>query len=211
MHLTAEIEKPGALAPESLRAPTDVRLANDLFGSNCGPAALAAALSIQICDVMVIFEQFPERPYTTLSKMREALSNIGLHFEDSSRMPCFGLALIQIDGPWSDLPGSGRWSARYTHWVAVSGDQIYDINANAWTGRSDWESATLPLLIATYDRAVGWHVKRGLEILEQNFSPAEVLPGYCFGRRVSTAASTAFASKRCGPASAQDRQLEWRG
>lgn len=211
MHQAAILEKTSALPPRSLRAPSDVRLAHELFGANCGPAALAAALSVQVCDVMVLFEQFPDRPYTNLSKMREVLSDLGLCFDERSRMPGFGLALIQIDGPWTDLPGSSRWSARHTHWVAVSGDKIYDINAGDWVSRSDWEATTLPLLISTYSRATGWRVKRGLEILEQDFSPAVVLPGYCFGHRRGGGAPTALARTHCDRVAAPDRQFEWRG
>lgn len=211
MHLTATLEKPGALPPRSLRAPSDVRLAHELFGANCGPAALAAALSVQVCDVMVLFEQFPDRPYTNLSKMREVLGDLGLCFDERPLMPDFGLALIQMDGPWTDLPGASRWAARYTHWVAVSGDRIYDINAADWVSRSDWEATTLPVLISTYSRATGWRVKRGLEILEQDFSPAVVLPGYCFGHRRAYGSPTPLVRRCCDRAAAPDRQFEWRG
>src|SRR5438270_5959575 len=197
MHLTVTLERTGTLPPRSLRAPSDVRLAHELFGANCGPAALAAALSLQVCDVMVLFEQFPDRPYTYLSKMREVLHDLGLCFDERPRMPGFGLALIQMDGPWTDLPGAGRCSARSTHWAAVSGDRIYDLNADNWVSRSDWEATTLPVLISTYSRATGWRVKRGLEILEQDFSPAVVLPGYCFGHMRAGGAPTPLARRCC--------------
>lgn len=164
------------------QAPADVHLAHRLFSANCGPASLAAVLSVQVCDVITLFDQFPDHPYTTRKKMEEVLRGCGLEFVLTEDFPDFGLALIQFEGRWSRLAGSERWAGKYSHWTGVSGAQIYDINADEWTDRAEWESTMIPILLAEYPGASGWRLKRGLRILPQDFSPGDVLPGFHFAR-----------------------------
>jgi hypothetical protein len=176
------IEEPSFLPPMGLRSPTDVELANHLFDANCGPASLAAILSIQICDLMALFDQFPESPYTSRQKMEDILKEARVLFLTTSDLPAFGLALIQFEGPWSSSPSTARWAGRYSHWIGVSGDQFYEINCDRWTDRREWETNVATALVASYPSATGWRVKLGLEVVPQPFAPGEVLPGFRFGR-----------------------------
>lgn len=175
------------LPPASLRSPTDVQLANRLFEANCGPASLAAILSVQVCDVIALFDQFPERPFTSRRKMEDALRACGVDFRPTETFPKFGVTLIQVEGPWTHAAGSERWTGRYTHWVGICGDTIYDVNADRWLALTEWESHSALALMAAYPKATGWRVKRGLEVTPQEFVPDAVLPGYHFGRRLRAA------------------------
>ncbi len=170
----------GSLPPE-LHAPTDIHLAHRIFSANCGPAALAAVLSVQVCDVIALFDQFPDRPYTSRRKMEEILRACSLAFSVRDDFPTFGLALVQLNGPWTGVPGAERWAGRYTHWIGVGGDAIYDINCDEWISRWKWETETVLQLITGYRRATGWSVRKGLEIALADFSPDEKLPGFRFG------------------------------
>jgi len=163
-----------------LHTPTDVRLANKLFEANCGPACLAAILSVQVCDVMCLFEHFPTRPFTSRRKMEEILHSLNIPFSRTQNLPRFGLALIQFEGPWSQISGSEKWTSRYTHWVAVSNGTIYEVNAERWLTQAEWSIATERLLVH-YPRATGWRIKEGLEVAAQAFVPESALPGYAFG------------------------------
>ncbi len=168
--------------PMGLRAPTDVHLAHRIFGANCGPATLAAVLSVQVCDVIALFDQFPDRPYTSRRKMEEILQVCRLGFSVQDDFPTFGLALVQFDGPWTGVPGAERWAGRFTHWIGVAGDAVYDVNCDGWVSRWEWETETVKGLIAGYRRATGWSVRKALEVALADFSPDEVLPGFRFGR-----------------------------
>src|SRR5262245_42581782 len=130
----------GCIHARKRQAPADVHLAYRLFGANCGPASLAAVLSVEVCDVIALFDQFPDRPYTSRMKMEEALRSCDLEFARTGEFPEFGLALIQFEGRWNQFRGSERWAGSYSHWIAVSGPLIYEINADGWTSRGEWES-----------------------------------------------------------------------
>lgn len=168
------------LPPRRLRAPTDVMIANRLFGANCGPAAFAALLSLQTCDVMQFFAHYETRKFTTFRDMTRALDVCGIGFAIGSKFPEFGFVQIQIEGPWTKFRQAARWSDKYTHWVGVCSENIYDINGDEWLSLSAWEEHVLPALIVATQGATGWSVKRSVQVPEQAFLAEEAVPGLRF-------------------------------
>lgn len=168
------------LPPQSLRAPTDVETANRLFGANCGPVTFAALLSLQTCDVMQFFSHFETRKFTTCRDMTQALDACGIEFTIGTDYPDFGFALIQIEGPWTRSRKAARWSDKYTHWIGVCGQRIYDINAAEWVSTPEWEEQIVSAVITATPGATGWSVKRSVEVLEQEFLAEQAVPGLCF-------------------------------
>jgi hypothetical protein len=137
-------------------------------------------ISLQVCDVMQFFAHFETRRFTTVRDMSHALQACGIAFTLGPDIPDFGLVLIQIDGPWSHLPHARRWSDKYTHWVAVRDEEIYDVNGNECMPVSRWKESVLPLLIGATPRATGWSVKRSVRVPEQQFFAEAVVPGLRF-------------------------------
>jgi len=178
-------------------------LAYDVFGANCGPAAFAAALTLDVCDVMAFFDHFPFRDHTDLSDMICALERCCIDHEVAKEVPSFGLLLVQLEGPWTAYGYARRWAGQFTHWVAVSGDDVYDINAGAWMPERVWQEKVLAALIRQTPRATGWTVKRGIAIHPQEFSPESVVPGLNWGHR--DGGSPACAGPHCGRAEGRRR------
>ena len=130
---------------------------------------------------MALFDQFPERPYTNRTQMERILNGLCLTFAPLRDYPAFGLALIQIEGPWTRSPATARWATCHTHWIAVADRHVYDINADQWLSRSAWEQEIVPTLINHHARATGYRVRVGIELVRQHFSP-QALPGFSIGR-----------------------------
>lgn len=167
------------MPPERLRNPSDVLLAHRMFEANCGPAALAAILSLQVCNVMQFFPHFPRRPYTNLTHMREALARCQLEALASASFPDFGLTLIQFEGPWTDSVGRStpRWAAHYRHWIGVANGAVYDVNLGRWTTCEEWEASVLNVFRVAWPRLTGWRVERSLRVVPQRFFPKMVVRG----------------------------------
>lgn len=174
-------ERTNRLPGARLRAPSDVEVANRAFGANCGPAAFAAVLSLQVCDVMQYFTHFEMRRFTTTRDMLQALAACSIEFAVETDVPDFGLLLLQIDGPWTTRRGANRWSRKYSHWIATCSQHVYDINVGCWMPLSDWQESIMPALVDATRHATGWSVARSVRVLEQSFSPEEAVPGLCFG------------------------------
>ena len=165
------------LPPERLRSPADMLVANRMFGANCGPGALAASLSLETLNVMQFFPHFPERPFTSVVHMREALAKCRLQTAEGRELPAYGLALLQFEGAWSSTAAKPLWLARYRHWVAVCGQAVYDVNFHCWVDRARWELDVLDMFRAVWPTVSGWRVERGFEILPQPFYVREVVRG----------------------------------
>lgn len=164
-----------------MRAPSDVEVANRVFGANCGPAALAAVLSLQVCDIMQYFTHFETRRFTTIRDMSQALSACCIEFTLGTDVPDFGLLLLQVDGPWTIYRGAQRWSRKHSHWIAVCSQHVYDINVGDWMPLLDWQQFIMPELVDATRYATGWSVAHSVRVLEQSFSPLDVVPGLSFG------------------------------
>jgi hypothetical protein len=149
--------------------PWDTEVARANFGANCGPASFAAITGHEVCRSMRLFAHFEHYRWTNLTQMRQALSGAECDFVVRRRaLPQHGLALIQWLGPWTKRDFFSPWSLPYTHWVAVSGRWIFDLNSGGWQRDSLWARTTAAALIAETPRAYGWAAKYGIEVVSSN-------------------------------------------
>jgi hypothetical protein len=164
----------------------DAIRANEEWGCNCGPGALAAIMGMTLDEVRPHIPGFDTRRYTNPSMMNGALANIGRPWRKAGAVwPAYGLVRLQWEGPWTEpgVPMAARY--RYTHWVGSwispeRGHGIFDINCmnngTGWALRADWEREIVPAITAQYKSASGaWHVTHALSI-ERGSAPAAVPP-----------------------------------
>jgi hypothetical protein len=140
--------------------PPDIGEAHEKYGANCGPAAFAALVGKPILEIIHLFPQFPAKRWTNGGSMKSALAAYGVIFKRVSEFPKLGVAHMLIDGPWT----GGRWAFHRSHWFAVNGHDIFDINSHAgWLQRPIWEAHILPDIIASYKGGTGWTFNYGLQ------------------------------------------------
>jgi len=165
--------------------PSDLTIAEIVFGANCGPAALAASLSMEVTDIMRYLPHFEDetKRFTNLTAMKAALNAADVLYEvKRSEFPSRGMALIQWTGPWTQKHFFSRWSLRYTHWIAVDGDMIYDIHNGFWQHQDEWAREVVPTYLAALPQAADWAVKYGIELLKSNSNWQESFLGLLFRR-----------------------------
>lgn len=138
----------------TLYAPRDTAKAHDLFGATCGPCSLAAALRREVCEVREAFPTFPEKQFTNLPMMAQAIRLLGLGFRRTAEWPLHGLALVC---------GPERYHSR--HWIAVHQDFVYEVSLETWLPRIVWERDFLPQLAKAHgSHPDDWTLEAGLEI-----------------------------------------------
>jgi hypothetical protein len=163
----------------------DAERANEEWGANCGPCALAAVLGLTLDQVRPLVRGFEDRGYVNPMMMTDALARSGARWkaaslqrssDESLRFPDHGLARIQWEGPWTapDV-NNKRWAYRYTHWVGAarrkSAISIFDVNAlglcSGWMPLETWSRDVVPMLLASIPRASGtWHITHAIEVQE---------------------------------------------
>jgi hypothetical protein len=144
----------------SLYSPTDMQMAAEGLGAACGHGALAALLGIPV--VMAATKYLPGKTWVNMPAMEEAMRKAGHLFTIVGRkMPVEGLALIQWEGPWTQPGVPPRVACMHRHWIAVSGDQVWDANLEEWTQMKEWADAFVPELLPP--KATGWSVARGYQ------------------------------------------------
>jgi hypothetical protein len=156
---------PAAPAPQ-LELPTllDVDQAIDDWGANCGPAALAGALGLQLADVRdAVSEDGSFRGYMSITNMKTALARLRVVPERVWTSPPNGmlaktdgspiLCCIAWGGPWSVVP---RAAAKHRHFIvyrygfvgSVGPGWVCDVNVDGgWILASEWKSQLLPQLL----------------------------------------------------------------
>lgn len=158
-----------SIAASQLRCPTDLQLASRLHRANCGPAAYAATFERNVLEVMECFPQFPRKPYTTCAQMISAFSKSGHVVRKVNGLwPVDGVALLQFLGPWGNEKSPSSAALRYTHWVGVKRDLIYDLNWGAWLPLLSWEALVYPMFTDFEPKISGWKVRCGLQIENSN-------------------------------------------
>lgn len=137
-----------------LYAPSDVEKAFLIFGATCGPCAFAAFLRKEVLEVRHYFPSFPERQYTNLPMMTKALASAGIRWEKVNQWPNQGLVLIS---------GPEKYHSR--HWVATTGEFVYEVSLDTWLPKKLWERDYLPELAKRHQsKASDWRVEAGLEL-----------------------------------------------
>jgi len=152
-------------------SPSDVFEAQKQFNANCGPAAFSAICRSSIVPAMRFFPHFPERDWTTIGDMKKALRASDAEFVDSGNtLPEFGLALLQLRV--NDRPLHPVFSLAQTHWVGVFHGCFYDVNWRGWLPIPLWEELVVSQLRFGTKPVIGWSVRNGLTIVEEDYRQA---------------------------------------
>jgi hypothetical protein len=156
-------------------------------GATCGPAAFAALARLHIEAAISYFPDSTNVAWTNRTMMRRALTSIGFDFVHlSGEWPRVGMCLVHFTGPWTRRAYPAAL-LRQTHWVAVCGDYVFDVNWNGWLPRSNWEEVVIEKLLAERRPADGWMVMAAFEVSVDGPALPQVRP---------VSASAAFGSRR---------------
>lgn len=138
----------------------DAEAASDEWNFNCGPAALCAVLNRTPAELRPHLLDFEQKGYTNPSLMFSILKKLGVQHRQTYRgdnltpdpMPHveYGLVRVQWGGPWTRLgvPMAARY--RQTHWIAMAGAEVFDVNAmcvGGWLPYAEWADQLVPWLI----------------------------------------------------------------
>lgn len=159
--------------------------ANEAWGSNCGPGALAAVLGLSLETVRPHLRDFDRKRYTNPTMMRQALESIDVRFAwrmalgQSKAFPTFGLARVQWSGPWTKPGVPAAAAYRHTHWIGSrlvqrepdgeSDFEIFDVNAlhvGGWIHERLWSTSLVPWLLETCEPKAdgGWWITHVVEV-----------------------------------------------
>jgi hypothetical protein len=151
---------PRIIAPRFTLA--DMEQAADVWGANCGPAALAVVAGKTLQELRPYLGDFEQKKYTNPTLMFDSLRRLSLrgrevkYFGDfGAPWPEFGLARVQWHGPWTNPGVPPRVAYRHTHWVASQAleggeRQIFDVNCmnvGGWIPESEWSGHLVPWLL----------------------------------------------------------------
>lgn len=151
-------------AVERLRRPDGYDRAVFDFGATCGPIAFAAITGQNADAALVYFPELQFRPWTTRTDMQRALSQAGHRYTRQHEMwPVAGLCMVQFTGPWTER-AFAQAALKHTHWIAVLGEYVFDINWGGWLPRENWEDVVLDELIMSRPASNGWRVLTGYEL-----------------------------------------------
>lgn len=148
------------------------------WNCNCGPAALAACLGLELDQVRPAIGRFDQLGYMNREMMFEAVVKLGYRCREDlvadqdgvDRYPSHGLCLMQFGGPWITA-NNPKWALCHTHWIAckIVGIQtwIFDVNCFGWTSFQRWSEGMVPALVksdkyrdGTYFLRNSWEVRR---------------------------------------------------
>jgi hypothetical protein len=143
------------------RVPADLAAAT---WANCGPAAIAAALGLDLADVREAVSKRGRFPgYMGVRDIERACKSLEHPIRVSASNPGalagwphgVYIAMVNIDGPWRRDP---RAQARHRHIVAAAWDEasrvwrVYDANANYWAPEPAWSVLVMTPLARESDR-----------------------------------------------------------
>ena len=135
--------------------------AAEVWGFNCGPAAVCGVLELLPGQVQGVFKRhgFANKRYTNPKMMFEVLSSlIGDRWNVLSvdRWPMNGLIRVQWSGPWTNPGVPIRVAYRHTHWIgsreAPRGREVFDVNCacvGGWVPYLEWSGSVVPWLLKT--------------------------------------------------------------
>lgn len=142
--------------------PSDIEEANELWGANCGPCSLAAILNLPVNKVRKLLDGFEARHYANPTHLKAALDRAGVKYKAiGPSLPRYGLAFIQWGGHQAK-PVKVQY--RFTHWIAISGDIVFEANAPHLTTFESWKEI-MPEAIKEEGHGDGtFTVRAGIEI-----------------------------------------------
>jgi hypothetical protein len=143
--------------------PPDIDEAWDQWRANCGPCALAAILGQTVMSVRPLFQDFARRPYVNVTHMKGALGMAGVRYRSlGAQRPPQGLCFIQWGG-YEHRPIAEQY--RHTHWIAVQGPSVFEVNAPELVSWETW-IRVMPRLICEEKRGNGtFTIRTGLSVL----------------------------------------------
>jgi len=104
--------------------------------------------------VVELFPSFPNKDFTNLRTMSQALRAAGVQWSRGRGMPSNGLALM-----------SGRQRYYSRHWIAVAGPFVYEVLLQMWLPLFLWRRDFLPVLAADFGSNIeDWTVEAAFEI-----------------------------------------------
>lgn len=159
----------------------DANRANDEWGANCGPAALAVVCGMTLEEVRPHMGDFESKRYTNPLLMFDSLRRTQVSWRQVRdphsiyrTWPEHGLARVQWEGPWTAPGVPMRVRYRHTHWVAamaVDGEErrIFDVNCmcvGGWVPLTEWVFKVVPWLLKEAEpKANGfWHLTHVIEV-----------------------------------------------
>ncbi len=152
------------------RVPPDILQSGRMFNATCGPISFAAVLGTFVCEVMRFFPDFPQRHHTTAADMVHALKMCGAEFTHvANQLPHTGVALIQLEGPWTNPGAPVTAQLLYTHWVGVRGDFIFDPCLEDWIERDEWLANGAKQWMSAVKRCSGFRVRDGYSVVPRPF------------------------------------------
>lgn len=162
----------------------DMNRANEEWGCNCGPTALAAALRIMLEEARDLIPWFVERKYTSPSMMTAALNASGVKWNELTKrrhippsscpecLPDHGLVRVQWTGPWTQPGANGRWAYGFTHWFATFTLEprcpqhlvVFDCNSGPVTWQQ-WRDSVPHAITSQINRADGgWYLTHLIQV-----------------------------------------------
>lgn len=145
--------------------PPDIDAAYDAWGANCGPCSLAALLERPVEDMRHLMAGIEARGYVNPMHMKAALDQAGMCYRSlGPKRPNHGLIFLQWGGH-AHKPIPVQY--RFTHWVALDGELVFEVNAPALVSWAEWVRV-MPILIKEHGKGDGtFYIRSGLEIARQ--------------------------------------------
>lgn len=137
----------------------EAQAAAEEWGFNCGPGALCAVTGLTPAQIRPLMGDFEKKGYTNPTLMTEVLVRLRLTFRQTyrgdkpeKRVHAGPLSLVRVQwaGRWTDPGVPMRARYRHTHWVAVDGEEVFDINAicsGGWMPVREWTDQLVPWLL----------------------------------------------------------------
>lgn len=152
------------------RVPPDILQSERAFNATCGPISFAAVLGTFVIEVMRYFPEFPQRHHTTAADMVYALKNCGAEFTHAGeQLPHTGMALIQMEGPWTKPGVPVPAQLCYTHWIGVRGDYIFDPCLEDWIERDEWLAQGAMQWMSAVKGCSGFRVREAYSVIPRAF------------------------------------------
>ncbi len=154
------------------RVPCDAHILAEGGNAACGQAALAAAIGKDVLQVLRPFMEQGQGVWVSQTRMIRAIEalgmravhKIGVHWPVTP-----SVSLVQGLGSWMNqgVPFGAR--NERTHWIAtvqdLAGEQwVYDINANDWLTKDEWQALVLPSLLGAW-KTDSWNIRAAYQLL----------------------------------------------
>lgn len=153
-------------SPSPYRPVPDLLEANQAWGANCGPASIAALLGMTLADLRPHLGDFERRRYMNPSQAKAVLLALGLRPRPTNLLegwPPDGLIFVQFKGQWDGAPAFVQY--QHTHWIAVRGSWVYEVNNNEWSARWFWKQHVIEEIALRHDGASGgWYARSGYAV-----------------------------------------------